>query len=143
MITRSEIEAKGDEFGIQAANVERDYVFGWLLAAVYGHTALRDILILKGGNAFRKAYFENTRFSPDLDFSTQQAIDKDFLGRELNRACEIAGELSGVRFDTESTRVETKDLVQLRNEPGRTIYEVRLYFEDFYGRRSGALISIR
>jgi predicted nucleotidyltransferase component of viral defense system len=111
MIDRTEIEAKGAEFGIQVANVERDYVFGWLLAAIYGESALRDILILKGGNAFRKAYFETTRFSPDLDFSTQQGIDADFLTRELNRACEVAQERSGVKFDTESTRVETKDLV--------------------------------
>lgn len=62
MIDREEIQDKAREFGIHVANVQRDYVFGWLLAALYSVTALKDILILKGGNCFRKAYFPNTRF---------------------------------------------------------------------------------
>jgi predicted nucleotidyltransferase component of viral defense system len=41
-----------------------DYLYGWLLADLSGDSSLmRDQLALKGGNAFRKAYFVNTRFS--------------------------------------------------------------------------------
>lgn len=71
MIGKDEIQEKGREFGIHVADVQRDYVFGWILSALYSHTALRDVLILKGGNCFRKAYFPNARFSNDLDFSTE------------------------------------------------------------------------
>lgn len=35
---------------------------------------LNGYLVLKGGTALRKAYFKNTRFSEDLDDSTQSAL---------------------------------------------------------------------
>jgi hypothetical protein len=57
MITKDEIEAKSAEFEIHAANVERDYVFGWFLAGLYTISPLKDSLILKGGNCFRKPIF--------------------------------------------------------------------------------------
>jgi predicted nucleotidyltransferase component of viral defense system len=60
MITKSEIEAKSEAFGIHISNVERDYVFGWLLCAIYSASQLGRILVLKGGNCFRKGYFANT-----------------------------------------------------------------------------------
>ncbi|MGN7308816.1 nucleotidyl transferase AbiEii/AbiGii toxin family protein, partial [Bacillus subtilis] len=63
MITREEIIEKGKEFDINTSNVQRDYVFGWFLAGIYHISELKDHLVLKGGNALRKAYFENTRFS--------------------------------------------------------------------------------
>ena len=72
MIKKEEIEAKSNEFKIHTAHVERDYVFSWLLVGIYTVSPLKDILILKGGNCFRKAYFANTRFSEDLDFSIQK-----------------------------------------------------------------------
>ena len=71
MITKEEIQTKADEFDIHLANVERDYVFGWLLCGIYTISELKDVLILKGGNAFRKAYVPMTRFFNDLDFSTR------------------------------------------------------------------------
>ena len=63
MIEKAEIKAKAEEFGIHESNVQRDYVFGWLLAGIYLASELRNLLILKGGNCFRKAYFPLTRFS--------------------------------------------------------------------------------
>jgi predicted nucleotidyltransferase component of viral defense system len=139
MIGRDEIEQKSAELNVGIHNVERDYVFGWVLAGIYAATELKEVLILKGGNCLRKAYFEFTRFSNDLDFSTTTAIDREFLRQELNRACEYAGEMSGVEFDTDSTRVDEPHSI----DEERKIYKARLYFLDFYGRRSDVLISIR
>jgi hypothetical protein len=34
VISRTEVEAKAAEFDIHVANVERDYVFGWLLMGI-------------------------------------------------------------------------------------------------------------
>jgi hypothetical protein len=34
MIEKYEIDAKADELGVHVANVQRDYVFGWLLAGI-------------------------------------------------------------------------------------------------------------
>src|SRR5207302_6378582 len=127
MITKQEIEEKAAEFDIHVANVERDYVFGWILAGIYTASPLKEILILKGGNGLRKAYFENTRFSADLDFSTQSAIDPAFLVTQLNRVCDLVHEAAGVVFETERNRVEEKAL----SDRNGTIYHVRLYFKDF------------
>jgi predicted nucleotidyltransferase component of viral defense system len=58
MIDRPEIDAKAEELGVHAANVQRDYVFGWLLSGIYHpENSLRPLLVLKGGNCFRKAIF--------------------------------------------------------------------------------------
>jgi predicted nucleotidyltransferase component of viral defense system len=106
LITRNEIEQKGEEFGIHVANVQRDYVFGWLLAAIFNDTDLKNILIFKGGNWFPKAYFPNTRFSADLDFSTETAVDEALTVSELNKACKFAQQRSGVIFDAERTQIK-------------------------------------
>ena len=68
MISKNEIETKAKEFEIYEANVERDYVFGWLIFGIFTTSNLKDTIFLKGGNALRKGYFKNTRFSLDLDF---------------------------------------------------------------------------
>jgi predicted nucleotidyltransferase component of viral defense system len=85
LITRDEIEQKGLEFGIHVANVQRDYVFGWFLLGVYVATSLKDVLVLKGGNCLRKGYFPNTRFSADLDFSTETTVDEEFVTNQFMR----------------------------------------------------------
>jgi predicted nucleotidyltransferase component of viral defense system len=129
MIDRDEIRQKSDEFGIHTAHVQRDYVFGWLLFGIYSASRLGDTLVLKGGNCFRKAYFPNTRFSADLDFSTQGAVDEVFVRDELNGICRLVQERTGVSFDTDRTRIEVQN--EIDNQ--RRVFDVRLYFNDFYG----------
>ena len=74
MVTDSEIESTAEDLDVHTSNVQRDYIFGWLLAGIYQpDNDLSNHLILKGGNGFRKAYFENARFSDDL--KTSEVID--------------------------------------------------------------------
>jgi len=87
------------------------------------------LLVLKGGNCFRKAYFSNTRFSRDLDFATEAAVDETSLREEFNRVCDFAQAESGIAFDLERNRVELQHEIDSR----RSVYEVKLYFKDFYG----------
>jgi predicted nucleotidyltransferase component of viral defense system len=55
MIEKQEIDAKADELGVHVANVQRDHVYGWLLAGLaQTENWLRPSLILKGGNCFRR-----------------------------------------------------------------------------------------
>ena len=138
MIDRPEIEAKATEFGIHTSNVQRDYVFGWLLAGIYGGSPLGGILLLKGGNCFRKAYFPNTRFSRDLDFATQTRIKENSLREEFNRVCHFAQQQSGVTFDVDRNKVELQHGI----DSGRYVYEVKLYFKDFYGNPEKFTISV-
>ena len=139
MISRDEIEHKSEEFGIHTANVERDYVFGWLLAGIYGESSLQNQLTLKGGNCFRKAYFPRTRFSNDLDFSTQTGVHEQSLIDELNKVCDLVQARTGVVFDKDRNQVQEKG----NADRERKIYEVRLYFKDFYGNPDSITISVR
>jgi predicted nucleotidyltransferase component of viral defense system len=139
MISKDEIQAKAEEFQIHHANVERDYVFGWLLAGIYGGNPLGDLLILKGGNCFRKAYFPMTRFSNDLDFSTQSAVDTALLLAELNKVCDFVHEHAGVVFEKDRNLARPKSEIDERTR----VYEARLYFKDFFGNPETITISVR
>ncbi len=79
MIDTSEIDQKATEFGLGSAAVEKDYVHGRVLHALYSGSPLGSQLVLKGGNCLRKAYLPDTRFSKDLDFSSLQSVDESFL----------------------------------------------------------------
>ena len=139
MIKKEEIEAKSNEFEIHTAHVERDYVFGWLLVGIYTVSPLKDILILKGGNCFRKAYFANTRFSADLDFSIQNALDDNYLAEELNKVCDFVHDATGIIFEKDRNHVEEKFSISRE----RVVYEAKLYFRDFYGNPNHIIISVR
>lgn len=139
MITQDEIINQSIELSVHPSNVQRDYVFGWVLAGIYSASALGDSLILKGGNCFRKAYFEKARYSPDLDFATAGFLSEDFIAAELNRVCDFVEANTGVHFEKERTRVQEKK----RIDSSKQVYEARLYFRDFFGNDSELVLSIR
>ena len=132
MITTAEIDGKAREYGLGSSNVEKDYVYGWVLKAIFSGSPLANHLILKGGNGLRKAYLPNTRFSKDLDFSAAEHIDKPFLKEELNRICMRIEAETAIGFDTERTLVRDKDLPI----PGVEAIEARLYFRGFFGEEN-------
>ena len=56
MIDAKEIETKAKEFEIHTSNVQRDYVFGWLLFGIFTTSGLKDKIFLKGGNRWIKNF---------------------------------------------------------------------------------------
>ena len=76
MITRDELADHAGSLDITLQQVERDYVFGWLIGGLYSATVLADVVALKGGNALRKAYLPASRYSDDLDFSSPTGLDR-------------------------------------------------------------------
>lgn len=130
MIEKTEIDTKSEELGIHAANVQRDYVFGWLLSGLYHpDNPLCKRLILKGGNCFRKAYFEQARYSNDLDFSTLTELTKEQLQNGIEYACKFAMEQSGVQFLTDQNRIGSRNSIKEES----VFYDARVYFKSFYG----------
>lgn len=136
MIDRSEIDQKAKTFAIRPADVERDYVFGWLLFGLFTESSLKDRLFLKGGNALRKGYFENTRYSGDLDFGMTGDVGESALLEEINRVCDFVEKANGVSFVSEQNRVKEKFVPSdgPSATPNLKVYEVRVYFRDFYGK---------
>jgi predicted nucleotidyltransferase component of viral defense system len=133
VITPQEIETKASEFEIHTSNVQRDYVFGWLIYAMFTISNLKDSIFLKGGNALRKGYFADTRYSADLDFGIPTEVAQSVLLVEVNRLCDAIQEKAGVVFVKEDNRVEEKFSATDAPLPDLKVYEVRVYFKDFYG----------
>jgi predicted nucleotidyltransferase component of viral defense system len=139
MIERDEIQAKADEFGLHWSNVQRDYVFGWLIGGLFEVSSLADVVAPKGGNALRKAYFPSTRFSDDIDFTTTQGLDPDAVLRELNEVCRFAAARTGVTFDLERNQIVDTQLI----DRGKRIYKLRLYFRDFSGNAAHIPLKVK
>jgi predicted nucleotidyltransferase component of viral defense system len=139
VIGREEIDAMSAELGVHASHVQRDYLFGWLLAGLYGESRFADRLVLKGGNALRKGYFGATRFSEDLDFTSPGRIDAGAFLDTLNDVCRLTQARTGVRFDLERNQQSGEQSIDRE----RTVYKYRLFFTDFYGQRNNVPISLR
>ncbi len=130
MISNQEIKDKAVELEVDTSDVQRDYVFGWLLSGIFHISpTLSESLVLKGGNAFRKAYFTDARYSGDLDFSMQTEINPDLIRTELNQVCQYVGDNTGVSFAVDENRVQPKRSV----DKDIRAFEARLYFRSFFG----------
>ena len=139
MITKLELKEQAGEFGLNEADIQRDYVFGWLISGIFRESAFKETLTLKGGNALRKGYFPGTRFSDDLDLSTQHSIDRDQLLVDLNKVCAITQDATGIRFDLERNRVVGEQFI----DQTKRAYKVKLYFKDLIGDKDHVTISVR
>jgi predicted nucleotidyltransferase component of viral defense system len=139
MIDQLEIKSKAAEFDILHPNVERDYVFGWLLKSFYENDYLSHRLIFKGGNCLRKAFYPHTRFSADLDFSVGDAVDAERVGEEINRACLEAQTACGVEFIVNRNTFFAGPMV----DHTRRSFKGKVYFTDFFGNQDDLTISIK
>jgi predicted nucleotidyltransferase component of viral defense system len=139
VITRDELLVQAEAFDLNEADVQRDYLFGWIINGIFSQSALADRAVLKGGNALRKGYLPGTRFSDDLDFSTREALDGNSVLHELNQVCEFVGSATGVRFDITRNRLAGEQQIDRQ----RHVYKYRLYFKDMIGDRDHLTISLR
>ena len=69
MIPHAEILALRGEWSLRADVIEKDYMLGWMLAAIAAAPDLSETWVFKGGTCLRKCFYETYRFSEDLDFT--------------------------------------------------------------------------
>ncbi len=69
MVRPGEISKKAALLGVEAKQIEKDYVITWLLYGISLDELLKESLVFKGGTVLKKAYFDDYRFSEDLDFT--------------------------------------------------------------------------
>jgi len=69
MIKPREIQQKASEAGVRDQQIEKDYVLSWILKGVAQHEKLKQTIVFKGGTVLKKVYFEDYRYSEDLDFT--------------------------------------------------------------------------
>lgn len=80
MIKSGEIQHKASAYGVRDQQIEKDYVLLWILQGVSRHKSLSKILVFKGGTVLKKVYFEDYRFSEDLDFTL---IDNSIISEQI------------------------------------------------------------
>lgn len=87
---------------IPEAVIERDYMLAWFLTGLAGHP-LREVLAFKEGTALRRCWFENYRFSEDLDFTLIHSIALEEILAGLNEIFAAVEAACGLRiaFDRE------------------------------------------
>jgi predicted nucleotidyltransferase component of viral defense system len=69
MIKPGEIQNKARETGVRDQQIEKDYVISWILQGLAKHKQLSEEIVFKGGTVLKKVYFDDYRFSEDLDFT--------------------------------------------------------------------------
>ena len=100
---------------------------------------LRGVLVFKGGNCLRKAFYPDTRFSSDLDFSASNMLDQERVASEVNQACRAAETACGVRFLVDRNTFEPGIFIDRE----RRSYKGRIYFTDFFGNQDDLIISVK
>jgi len=76
MISKNEINKLAVEQKVRNATIDKDWVLGHFIDAIYTIPKCRNSLIFKGGTCLKKCRFPDYRFSEDLDFT---ATDEDFV----------------------------------------------------------------
>jgi predicted nucleotidyltransferase component of viral defense system len=69
MIKPGEIQQKAREVGVRDQQIEKDYILSWILKGIARHEQLSKAIVFKGGTVLKKIYFEDYRYSEDLDFT--------------------------------------------------------------------------
>ena len=74
-MTQKEIENIAKEKQVSKSTIDKDWMLAHFLNAMYSFKDIRQNFIFKGGTCLKKCYFEDYRFSEDLDFTL---LDKNF-----------------------------------------------------------------
>lgn len=69
MIKPGEIQKKARDFKVRDQQIEKDYILSWILNGIANHEEISKMIVFKGGTVLKKVYFEEYRFSEDLDFT--------------------------------------------------------------------------
>ena len=123
MIRKQDVLDRVAEWHLRPEVVEKDYVLGWLLAALGAHPETAKHWVFKGGTCIKKCFAETYRFSEDLDFTLRPGAiyDEEGLRGVVREVAEAAGEASGVAFLASDVIVRSR-----QNRRGERTFEVRL-----------------
>jgi predicted nucleotidyltransferase component of viral defense system len=70
MISKNEINKLALQQKVRTTTIDKDWVLGHFIDAIYTIPECRNNLIFKGGTCLKKCRFPDYRFSEDLDFTT-------------------------------------------------------------------------
>lgn len=80
MIKPGEIQNKAREVGVRDQQIEKDYILSWILQGIAQHEQLSTSIVFKGGTVLKKVYFDDYRFSEDLDYTL---LDNEITNEQI------------------------------------------------------------
>lgn len=92
-----EIVKIADTLNINKQVIDKDWVLGHFLNAMFSFPEVAEHFIFKGGTCLKKCYFQDYRFSEDLDFTL---LDKEFYCDDsfFSKIIKEAERNSGAKF---------------------------------------------
>ncbi|MEA4904994.1 MAG: nucleotidyl transferase AbiEii/AbiGii toxin family protein [Petrimonas sp.] len=86
MIEPKEINKIAATNRVSDRQIEKDYVLSWVLFSISKNNILNNALIFNGGTVLKKAYFEDYRYSEDLDFTLiNESVTNEQILTEFNK----------------------------------------------------------
>jgi len=131
VIRKEDILERARGWELRVDVVEKDYVLGWLLAALARNTEVKTNWVFKGGTCLKKCYFETYRFSEDLDFSLRPAAvyTPDALVGVLKAVAQDAHELSGIEYPLGDIKI-----VERHNKQNQPAFQGKVPYRGPLGR---------
>lgn len=108
MINKQEIMSFSKKYKLSPNVLEKDYILNWILYGIANSDILKDKWIFKGGTCLKKCYFEEYRFSEDLDFTIvdKNHLNTTFLLSEFLKISDWIYEQSGIEIIQDGLRFE-------------------------------------
>jgi len=129
-----EIVEIADSKNINKEVVDKDWVLGHFLNAMFSFPEVSNNFVFKGGTCLRKNYFEDYRFSEDLDFTL---LDKTFVidDKFFKKIMMLAEENSGAKFHLKNIKSQIHE-----NIPQG--YEVTILFWGAFHKPNQAILPV-
>lgn len=120
MITQKEIIEIAQLKAVKTKTIDKDWILGHFLNAMFTLEEVQKNFVFKGGTCLKKCYFEDYRFSEDLDFTL---LDENFVVdvKFISEIIKIAEHTSGAKFYFERKKVQQSN----DEEQG---YEIKVKF---------------
>jgi predicted nucleotidyltransferase component of viral defense system len=109
MIHPKEINKNAGLNRVSDRQIEKDYVLTWVLYGISQHEILKTAMVFKGGTVLKKCYFEDYRFSEDLDFTLlDESHDHQMLKGYLNEVFAWVKDEANITLDHKEDGVHDK-----------------------------------
>ena len=129
-----ELISIADNKNIKESVIDKDWVLGHFLNAMYELKDVNENFVFKGGTCLKKCYFRDYRFSEDLDFTLKDsgfAVDEMFFSKIIS----VAEQNSGAKFHLKEIKPQIhKDILQG--------YEVTILFWGAYHKPNQAILPV-
>ncbi len=108
MIPLEEINAAAARFEVPAETIEKDYAICWALNCIAA-SKLKDEIVFYGGTAIKRIYFEDHRFSEDIDLISEKDFKPEDLAQILTDSFALARKEANLSFDIDNNRTLSAD----------------------------------